>query len=1120
MKATADFQFPEKPTNRLRVVIVTMLLAMFISAPGRAQVVYDSNSVCGYVSSSTTTLTLSNFSFSASATSNTTLIVRVRIGGGSPIGLISSVSFASTPLTRFGTSTSSANAARMDIWYLNVSAGATGNIVITAASAHGEFIATVATFHGVDRDTPLNNLASNTFVSGTTSSSVSTTGNIGDMAIDALASDAGTPNYAATSGQTVLPSCGPNGGYGMRTAIKAQTGSSMTLGWTVNGPVGQQQAANLRQARPEINVKGNNVSIADGNTALVSTDFTDFGSVNVGGNTTKTYKVFNTGYDTLNITGANITGTDAGMFSVTASPSSTVLAGDSTLVTVTFTPTSGGAKNAVLHIASDDLDEADYDFAIQGTGVCTSTTWTGAVSTDWNDAGNWTCGIPSATVTATIPSGTPNAPNLSNASFTVSDVTQDAGQTLTLGTGIITVTGSFTNNGTIGGTGKVVLNGISAQTITGTGTISNLELDNSAGATITAGSNKLNVTGLLTLTSGTLTTNGNLVLRSTSPTATAMVGPVPGSGAGISGIVVHERYLSAPANGSGGRSWRLLTSPLKNATNNSIFYNWQNNGVNDGTGIELFSPTGTGAGLSGNGLAAGGVSASIRSFDYVTNTYQSVTNTKTTLLFDGTKNNTFMAFVPGYYGSGNITAGSSATNSDATGTLITGTQSYSFTPPNATNIYYLMGNPYACPIDFDKVFLNPGTANINRKFWVIDPNLSNIGAYATVTYTGGVYVTSSGNQNKYIQTGQGFFVEGTTPTVLSTVAIEENDKETAAPQTSMFRTNGGTLETFRVKLYKNINSTNTLLDGAVVASHQTSNNAIDGVDGIKFGNFNENIGILTAGKTLSIDARQLLDNNDTVHVSLSSMQQTSYQLVIEPGNMSASGLYATLIDNFTNTVTPVSLSANTTYNFTVTSSPSSTGTGRFSVVFHSITPLDLKFVNISAIKHGDKIDVQWAVANQDGIRTYDVERSSDAKSFSRIATVGAGADNMYNYADEAPLSGNNYYRVKAIARSSDHGVYSNIVRVNSNTAGAELNAYPNPVQDGHLQISVANLTKGSYTISLYNTVGQKAATKQLSYDGGSTVIDLNIESLANGIYLMHLTNENGEPIAEQKIVKQ
>ena len=54
-----------------------------------------------------------------------------------------------------------------------------------------------------------------------------------------------------------------------------------------------------------------------------------------------------------------------------------------------------------------------------------------------------------------------------------------------------------------------------AQLISGTGTISHLEIGNSTGVTITSGvGNMQTITSKLTPTSGTLTTNGNRTLRS------------------------------------------------------------------------------------------------------------------------------------------------------------------------------------------------------------------------------------------------------------------------------------------------------------------------------------------------------------------------------------------------------------------------------------------------------------------------------------------------------------------------------------------------------------------------------------------------------------------------------
>ena len=148
-----------------------------------------------------------------------------------------------------------------------------------------------------------------------------------------------------------------------------------------------------------------------------------------------------------------------------------------------------------------------------------------------------------------------------------------------------------------------------------------------------------------------------------------------------------------------------------------------------------------------------------------------------------------------------------------------------------------------------------------------------------------------------------------------------------------------------------------------------------------------------------------------------------------------------------------------------------------------------------------------------------MERSEDGKSFSKIASLAAGNNEQYSYKDEVPFSGNNYYRIKAIART-EKGIYSNIVRVNMNSNIAELTTYPNPVKDGNVQINVSNLNKGAYLVNIYNSLGQKVAEKQLNYEGGSSRMNMNIQSLAAGMYHLSLTNDKGEKIAEQKIVKQ
>src|SRR6185312_6511401 len=113
-------------------------------------------------------------------------------------------------------------------------------------------------------------------------------------------------------------------------------------------------------------------------------------------------------------------------------------------------------------------------------------------------------------------------------------VTVNTNLTLTSGTladggNTIRALGNITNSATHSGTGKIYINGASAQTISGSGSgvFQNLELDNASGSTFASNET---VNGVLTLTTGIfdintflLTLNTNATISVTSPSATKMI---------------------------------------------------------------------------------------------------------------------------------------------------------------------------------------------------------------------------------------------------------------------------------------------------------------------------------------------------------------------------------------------------------------------------------------------------------------------------------------------------------------------------------------------------------------------------------------------------------------------
>lgn len=147
----------------------------------------------------------------------------------------------------------------------------------------------------------------------------------------------------------------------------------------------------------EIDIQGNSVSIADGDTSPAASDWTDFS--NVAG--TRTYTIRNLGNIALNIGAITLSGTHAADFTVTTPPAAVVAGLGSTTFTVSFAPSAINTRTATVNISNDDANENPYDFAIQGFGIIPEIDIQGNATsivdgdttpstTDWTDFGTAT----------------------------------------------------------------------------------------------------------------------------------------------------------------------------------------------------------------------------------------------------------------------------------------------------------------------------------------------------------------------------------------------------------------------------------------------------------------------------------------------------------------------------------------------------------------------------------------------------------------------------------------------------------------------------------------------------------------------------------------------------------
>jgi subtilisin family serine protease len=121
---------------------------------------------------------------------------------------------------------------------------------------------------------------------------------------------------------------------------------------------------------PEIDVRGNQISIPDGDMSPALADYTDFSRIIIPSlAVTRTFIIHNTGNVPLTLGGnpmVVVSGAHTDDFTVIVQPVSPVAPGGSTTFTVAFYASDDGVHTATLSIVSNDPDESTYDFSIQG----------------------------------------------------------------------------------------------------------------------------------------------------------------------------------------------------------------------------------------------------------------------------------------------------------------------------------------------------------------------------------------------------------------------------------------------------------------------------------------------------------------------------------------------------------------------------------------------------------------------------------------------------------------------------------------------------------------------------------------------------------------------------------
>ncbi len=468
-----------------------------------------------------------------------------------------------------------------------------------------------------------------------------------------------------------------------------------------------------------------------------------------------------TGQTTAQIT---FSGGDAGTsYTIQYGPSSTYPAG-STTANVAGSPanltglTAGTQYTFVVRTncsngaTSTDSPQGTFTTTVTPP-VCLTGTWLGTTSSDWHTAANWCNGvIPTSTTDVRIPAGSPNFPIVTLAAET-HDLLIEPGATLTLTSGTLTISGLYTNLGTLidNGNGSLAFTGPLPQTIGKPGNILTFfDLTIGPGGALQAG--PVRVRRVLTL-NGNLTTAGNELTLLADNAVQSMV--VNNGAAQVNGIATMEKYINPGNNPSFG--YRHLTSPVAGATIAQL---------NDDTPL-IVNP-------AYNTNPTPGTTTPFPTI-YRYNEARLDLPFLTTPNFDSGWESPIdltevMPPAVGY------TVNMLPVEIDFTGILNNGNYTRTLTRGNQPRSgYNFLGNPYPSPLNWDLVNLPAG---VDQAAYVT----RSTGRY-TGTYV--AYVNGIPANGEYIAAMQGFFIRATVPT--TSITFQNDDRVTTYENPALYK---------------------------------------------------------------------------------------------------------------------------------------------------------------------------------------------------------------------------------------------------------------------------------------------------------------------------------------------
>jgi hypothetical protein len=194
------------------------------------------------------------------------------------------------------------------------------------------------------------------------------------------------------------------------------------------------------------------------------------------------------------------------------------------------------------------------------------------------------------------------------------------------------------------------------------------------------------------------------------------------------------------------------------------------------------------------------------------------------------------------------------------------------------------------------------------------------------------------------------------------------------------------------------------------------------------------------------------------------------------------------------------------------------GTNYFSIGHGFANILPIRLLNFTGILHNKQAWLQWTVADNEEVQTFDIEHSTDGQTYNKVGQVNKGNNPAYQYLHDGLVPGNNYYRLQMNGKDGTRLTSKVVVVPYGRPMTSIVSLNPTLVKD-MTQLTVVSARAQSVEIRIMDMRGRLIRTERAQLQLGNNIIPVYVRGLSNAMYMLLVATDDGAQ-ATYKILKE